>query len=99
MKLPSKIHFSQSFFNVIRRDRASCTLYLRFDVDAFAEAERDLKNDHSNPFLSYRDKTRYINESNKSLLGQIQAELPTPLTAEEIRSQYVLVENYVHTCG
>ena len=99
MKLPTKIHFTESFFNVIHRDRATCTLYLRSDAEAFSKAQQDLKNEHSNPFLSYRDKTRYINDANKFMLGRIQAELPTRLTAEEIRNQYILVENYVTTCG
>ena len=99
MTLPTIIHFNSSFFQVIRRDSATCTMYLRSDAEAMAIAEKALENNHDNPFLSHRDKTRYINEGNKDIIKAIQSRLPTPLSPADIRDQYVLVENYETTCG
>ena len=99
MTLPKIIHFNSSFFRVIRRDSATCTMYLRSDAKAMAIAEKALENNHGNPFLSHRDKTRYINEGNKDIIQSIQSRLPSPLSPAEIRELYVLVENYETTCG
>ena len=99
MTLPTIIHFPTSFFRVIRRDSATCTMYLRSDSKAMAIAEKALENNHNNPFLSHRDKTRYINEGNPQIVKSIQERIANRLSPADIRDQYVLIENYETTCG
>lgn len=104
MQLLPTISYPFSIFSVIRRDSATMTLFLKSDPAAVAEATKLLENKQSDPFMSHRDKSRYIRNLDHSSkltpsLDRINEKFESPLTTEELFSLYILIEHYTTTCG
>ena len=95
--LPHKINLGQ-IFHCTRRDRSESYLFLRSSESLVARAERFLKNEHGNPFVTYSDKSNSLNESHGWLIEAVNENLPVELPAAAIKSLYMLVRKYEMTC-
>ena len=104
MQLSPTVSYPFSVFSVMRRDSAKMTLFLKSDPAALAEATELLENKQSNPFMTHRDKSRYMRNLDFGMrltpsLDRINEKFESPLTTEELFSLYILVEHYTTTCG
>ena len=95
--LPHKINLGQ-IFQCTRRDSSESYLFLRSSQSLIERAERFLKNEHGNPFVTYSDKSNSLNESHDWLIKTINDNLPVELPAAAIKSLYMLVRKYEMTC-